>query len=263
MTSVNCPACHEENSTDMAFCIYCGAPLKAVVSGKPAGAPQGMGGLGAGAASGGNMAASGGTGAARMSAAAARPRFCTSCGQSDTLNSQFCIFCGSKVEEPIVAGNPAASGPRPAVTPDVSMPDVSPAIKDSAARRASQKTTGTIATICASLLGIGLGLGLSWYYNNQAGPARPTVILPPHGLVILTARPHSFFQVVSTNNRRFLSGKTGADGDVSMEDLDPGDYHITVKSPEGEVWEKDIKVEASDPLVIGAPPDSELFSKQL
>lgn len=256
MTSVNCPSCHEENTTDMAFCIYCGAPLKAVVPG-PAGsanAALGVGGMtsaGAGAP----------TGSQRMSGAATRARFCTSCGQADSLNRQFCIFCGAKVEEPLVAGTPAAP---PRTGPSVDrISAISEAAMAETPRRSSSKTTGAVAMVFAALFGTTLGLGLSWYYNNQPGPAHIPVQLPQHGLVLLTAQPNSFFEVTSANRRRFLSGKTGMNGDVAMEDLDPGEYHVAVKSPDGELWEKDVRVGDSDPLVIGAPPERELFSKQL
>lgn len=182
------------------------------------------------------------------SASVARGRTCVSCGQTDTLNSQFCIFCGARVEGP-VAGNGTPGTMASAV-------DALPVPRGS---QASALGLGILGCVVAGLIGASLGGGLAYMKSQKVMP-QASVKLPESGLTILTTAPNAVFEVESEDHKRFLVGKTGPDGDVNIEELRPDQYHVTVTSPGGEVWEKDVAVNSSTPVTLGAAPDEELFN---
>jgi hypothetical protein len=225
---LTCPSCGEANTTDMAFCIFCGSALRhAPVATVPTGAiPLDV---------------------TRVSGGGPRPRTCANCGQTDSLNSVFCIFCGARVDGPLTP-----AGSLPTGIQAVSGPNL-------AEQRASRaRLWGVVACIVAGGLGAGLGLGVSWYYHSKSEPPKLARDLPAKGLVILTGAPYSSFQVVS-DGRRFLTGKTGKDGDIVLDDLEPNKYHVLVQSPEGNSWQGDVAVKSGEPYVIGG--ETELFTR--
>jgi hypothetical protein len=230
MTSgpVHCPGCGEANTTDMAFCIFCGAALK---SSQVATLPTGAIPLDQG----------------RPSAVVPRARTCVNCGQTDSLNSQFCIFCGARVEGP----SAAASGSQMAAHPGG---DSRPAEQ----RGSRSRVWGLVACILAGGIGAGLGFGTSWWYHQKDAPPETARELPSKGLVILTAEPYSYFQVIS-EGRRYVTGKTGKDGDIALEQLEPNQYKVFVRSPEGKRWQGQVTVKAGEACVIGDKP--ELFAR--
>jgi hypothetical protein len=226
--ALNCPGCGEANTADMAFCIFCGAPLKS----------------GAGAATGSSLAPGN-----RPSTMAAAPRTCANCGQTDSLNSQFCIFCGSRVDGPM-GGNGPASGVQAAVQPM--------AERQTDSRPTGSRMTGLVASIVAGVLGAGLGLGMSWWYTQSTEQPKGGRTLPHKGLVILTSSPYSRFEIVN-DNRRYLAGKTGKEGDVILENVSPDSYHVRVMSSDGNRWESNIVVKPGEPYIIGG--QQELFTQ--
>lgn len=118
---------------------------------------------------------------------------------------------------------------------------------------------GLLAAVFAGLLGAGLGVGMSWWYNQSAEPAKPGRELPAKGLVILTSKPYSTFEIVS-DDRHFVTGKTGKDGDVALDTVSPDKYHVRVISRDGnDRWEGNIVVKPGEPYIIGG--QTELFTQ--
>jgi hypothetical protein len=221
----------------MAFCIFCGAPLK------PGGKPSMLNPMEV-------------TQGSRASQQVGRPRTCVSCGQTDPLNSVFCIFCGASVDGnagvPVTGGKNGGSGVQQAVA------DVGAAAPE---QRGNGRSNGLLAAIVAGVLGSALGVGIA-FLSAQNTPPAASVELPAQGLAILTAQPHSFFQISSKSNKRFLAGKTGPDGDIAIEDLRPDAYDVTITSPSGQNYEESVDLQDGDnAVIIGGPPKGELFSK--
>lgn len=125
-------------------------------------------------------------------------------------------------------------------------------------RLAKQRAMSVIMCLAAGLLGAGLGGGMAYWYNHDDAPPKITRALPSHGLVILTAEPFANFKLVSSG-RRFLAGKTGAEGDITIEDIRPGEYDVEVKAADGRVETRKVAVKSGVPTVIGE--DTELFAQ--
>ncbi len=221
MTSEKCPGCGEQNTTEMAFCIYCGAPLKASAERK-------------------------------ASVSAARGRTCASCGQTDMLNSQFCIFCGALVEGNMpVSGQNGAGADRGASAPGQDAREQHPA---------SARNIGIAAVVVAGILGAALGLAMSWMGGKDA-PPQAAVHLPAEGLTILTTKPHSAVQIDSQDKPSFIAARTGVDGDLSLPNVNPGQYQVTITAPDGEKVQQAVTVPDSGAIIIGGPPGAEIFAK--
>lgn len=224
-SAVTCPGCNQENTTDMAFCIFCGTPLKAD---------------------------------AKPSVAVGRGRKCVSCGQADSLNSQFCIYCGARVEGPVLGATGSASVGGRNGYEVAGGAGSGQSTHDQ--RLTSGRMLGFVAMGVAGLLGGAVGLLVAWF-NAQNSPATTAVAVPPNNeLTILTAAPNAAIEMVSKDKRRFLAGKTGPNGDLSLEKLRADEYHVSVVGPDGKKWEKDIDVKDDDPTIVGGPPDGEIFA---
>jgi hypothetical protein len=218
----------------MAFCIFCGAPLKGQAASAPTGPID-------------NMKTS-------MSVRPGGPRTCVNCGQADPLNSVFCVFCGARIDGPVAATGAVGgiSGAGAAVSAVMES-------KTTDQRAARWRTTGLVATIVAGMLGAVLGLGMAFFSASREVPTGPAIDLPRHGMVILTGQPHTFFQI-SRDGRRFTTGKTGINGDAALE-LAEGTYHVKLVAPDNRVWEKDVTLKEDAPLVLGGGPEGEIFKE--
>lgn len=257
MTSaVFCTQCGQQNSGDMAFCIFCGAPMtqsvgavsgKATGFGNPAGADSLAGDFSGGGS--GRAAATGSIG----------QRACASCGQTDPLNGVFCIFCGASVDGPNGSGAlPNGTGASARSTPSGGAGIAVPGTAGVSESKKSWLSGAIVPVILAGALGGVLGVGLATW-SSQSAEKQPALALPEQGLTILTAQPDSYFKIASKSNKRFIAGKTGADGDVSIEELRPDNYHVSITAPDGKRHEEDIEVTRDNPVVIGGSPGSELF----
>jgi hypothetical protein len=82
--------------------------------------------------------------------------------------------------------------------------------------------------------------------------------LPTHGLVLLTAEPYASFKLVN-GGRHFMAGKTGPEGDITIDDIKPGSYDVEVRAADGRVENRKVDVKAGEPTVIGN--DTELFGQ--
>lgn len=240
--SLTCSSCGEANSTEMAFCIFCGAPLK---SAKPASHSTSVGNA---------------PYADRSPALGPAPtptnlgglRSCTNCGQADALSGTFCVFCGAQMGATSVTAGPGGGSLGQAMTA------ISPELAASEQRRARARSMGLAMALTAGALGAVLGGAMAYWYNHDVAPKEPARELPSHGLVILTAEPYAGFKLVG-GGRRFLAGKTGAQGDITIDDIKPGNYDVELRAADGRTERLKVAVKAGEPTVIGG--QTELFAR--
>jgi len=119
---------------------------------------------------------------------------------------------------------------------------------------------GIAAAIVAGILGATLGGVMSWM-GAQGALQQPLQQLPKQGMAILTTEPHSAIQIDSHDRRSFVAARSGVNGDISLPNVNPGQYHVTITGPDGQTVQKDVTVPDEHALIIGGPPGSEIFAK--
>lgn len=173
---------------------------------------------------------------------------CPSCGVLDEMKHTFCVECGASMSPQMPkmstfpTGTVAAGGQQQAWT-------MSPAIAKPAAN----------FTILAALVGISAGVGLAFVARN-AGLLNVLTHsgLPRHGLVIFAQPPEANVMIQERSGKSFTVGRTGKSGSLSLPDLPPGTYRLTLYAGGHIPVVKDVEIEDDKPAVLGFPARIEL-----
>jgi hypothetical protein len=170
---------------------------------------------------------------------------CQSCGRADELNGRYCVLCGATITRPTVeldavggslqtvnvllgshagggtfsnavgglssnasgepngsSGSNGSGGKGPAGSADSSKP-----------MNRSVSFLQPLAVIVCAIVGTGLGAAGGWIYDRRA----PSLPLPAKGLVVLTAKPYAEIFLAGGDNKHFVVGHTGQDGNFEYQ----------------------------------------------
>ena len=230
---IQCPSCLRRNHSDMQFCIYCGAGVTPEAERKRTLNPLTW-------------------------------RTCVRCGQTDELNQNFCIFCSGKIVVPGTENQQNSNAfrkfsweleqidhakmPEKHEEPRVQQPPVKYKVK----RNSGNRNLGV--TVFLALLGVAAGAGLS-FLVGQTGLER--VVLQSttwknKDLVVYTTEPNADIAIHDETERVHILTKADPEGALSLSDLTPGKYFMTITSPKGAALVKFPVVE-SRTTVLGFP----------
>jgi hypothetical protein len=230
--TVKCPGCKQDNAVDMAFCIFCGAAMKAT-----------------GAVGGQSQEASD----------EPELRICPKCECADPLNREYCIICGTKIPKRQrvkgVTSSVMVQSELMSLREDIST--IQKAKMQAGAK--PFRLPGSIILFALALVGLGLGAVVGICEIQQSETA-PPMALPQKGLAILTAVPYCDVFIEFPKGDNFIIGRTSRTGALSLVDLYPEQYAVEVKSPDGENQiQVEADVENGKATVLGGPPGKRLF----
>jgi len=202
---------------------------------------------------------------------------CRACNRRDPLNVKYCVFCGGQVEQ----GEGSAIGKTASVAslqaPEAHASATSP-LRPGATRTAwltirsayrplatllasygISSLPGVLVLVSAAVLGLTSGFLLSRLVLPSALEIFvASLSWPPSGLVIYTSPSRSRVLVTDASGKRFVGGQTGSRGALTIPDLQPGYYRVTISCPEFKTVEKTVVVKADRPSVLGFPERIEL-----
>lgn len=253
-TTIGCPGCGERNDTAMAFCIFCGRAL----SGKASEAlPQ-------------PSMRSQAYPPPQAHALAPNPHpptgqsplvtvTCLSCGRSDPLNKEFCIYCGAKA---------ATSAVRQAAQPNTSGVRIQTAISslESDIRHTHNEPAKPPNMVLPGILGAMLGLALGGGVAFAVHPALEAQILQKQwnpGALVIYANKAAQILIKSADEKNFLAAATAAPNgsglsSISIDDLPAGNYEVTITGQGGKPLNEKVTIESGKPTVLGYPSELQL-----
>lgn len=232
---IQCPSCLRRNHSDMQFCIYCGAGVTPEAEKKRTQNPLTW-------------------------------RTCVRCGQTDELNQNFCIFCSGKIVVPGSDSQPDTNAYKK-FSWELEQIDASklveksspskpqqPPVKYKVKRNKDNNKSHIGIAIFLAVLGIAAGAGLS-FLIGQSGLER--VVLQSTSwknkdLVVYTTEPDANIAIQDEAERVHILTKSDSVGALSLADLTPGKYVMTITSPRGVVRVKFPVVE-NRTTVLGFP----------
>jgi hypothetical protein len=191
LPQLTCPSCKQQNDTDMAFCIFCGSTLKP------------------GSISGRKPDVAGDS--------------CQACGKSDPLNAKFCVFCGAQIIHPMPE---VVEAPRNQRSGEANASaSVSIITKAVAPARSTSAAAPIILVVLGTALGAALGTAAAWAMKPI--PVDTKVSIPP-GISILTKKRQAPVVIVGEDNKNFILGFTGSDGNFNYPEPNQNGYSVDV-----------------------------------
>ncbi len=248
-SAISCPTCHQQNTAEMAFCIFCGGSLKGLI---PVPEKDSFAARLAEAESEVLSAAEGDNSDAL--------RVCPKCNSADPLNNSFCIICGTRIpyreRSAGVTSSVMVQSELLSLKQDIST--IQASVGTTAVAPAARSPALVVFSLLA-LLGLAVGAG-GGYVQLRQPEAVPPLILPSHGLAILTAKPFSDLFLEYPDRRNFLIGRTGSTGSVCLDiDPEPTAYQVTLTSDDGRSIHAPAAIQAGKPTVLGGPPGPKLL----
>ncbi len=114
-------------------------------------------------------------------------------------------------------------------------------------------------TFVSAAAGIAAGVALAFIARNAGLLNLLTHSgLPRHGLVIFAQPPEATVMIQERSGRAFTVGRTGKTGSLSLPDLPPGYYRLTLTASGRIPVVKDVQVEDDKPAILGFPARIEL-----
>jgi hypothetical protein len=231
MTGINpgeqsCSSCGKANEAGMRFCMFCGEGL----SGKQLTSPF----------------------TTDVSSVSQLSRACPKCGKTDELNNRFCVFCGSDTGairtgeagvHNFLATRETSTMEQPAASAAVMRKPVGMPYKKFAA---------------AAVVGLIAGYAISFL---PAGVLENSVVRsnwPSDGLVLYVSPGNAQVLIENESGRSFTLGRTSAEGTLSIPDLPPGNYSVTVSAPGYVTRTNNVRVDADEVSVLGYPDRMQL-----
>ena len=180
-------------------------------------------------------------------------RLCPKCGKADSFNTRFCVFCGS--DTALAPG--ARSGGQAAVErPGLRRPTraTKAQMMTSSERAEGKKQIAPRWSIIAAIAGLCVGMVAAYLGMNSGLELLAIKNSWPHRGLIVYATP-SMAQVYleEQSGQVFTIGQTGPDGALSLPDVPPGTYRLTLSAPGRKELETEIRVELDRVTVIGFP----------
>jgi hypothetical protein len=126
--------------------------------------------------------------------------------------------------------------------------------------RAAVRMPAFVGLAVFAVVGLGLGSGLGYIEVQKTAVPPASLALPRSGLTVLTAPPHCDVVIAQPGQRDFLIGRTSAAGDLSLEDLAPGEYSVTVADADAGAASAQAIVKQGEATVLGKPPDPRLLA---
>jgi hypothetical protein len=222
----NCTSCGEANQPGMRFCMNCGESLAPKAKGLTSPFPSEP--------------------TRYVTQSVARP--CHRCGKTDELNNRFCVFCGA---DTVVTPTQEEAMRAFLATRDTSTMETP--VVDAAAIR--QRNTGMAYKkfAIAAVLGLVFGYGASFL---PAGVLQDSVIRsnwPSDGLVLYVSPGNSQVLIEDESGRSFTLGRTSSEGTLTIPDLPPGNYSVTVSAPGYVSRSSNVRVNPDEVAVVGYP----------
>ncbi len=236
-----CPRCDRHNDPGMGFCMECGEARRGGTTTMPAQATSTNSGQ---TSSGFPRQATGAIPAQQP----ARGRICPSCGQFDALSNRFCIYCGSSTQTVTFEQFKSMQE----MTVDIQSLPVETA-------RPVPPALPVGLMVAAAVCGVVSGILISLF----AYPAFMENIVvksswPPAGLVLYAQPPLAQVTLEENTGRHFTLGQTGLEGELTVTDLPPGGYRLTLSAPGYQSVIRDLQLERNKVTVIGYPQTIEL-----
>lgn len=247
--SLICPGCAESNDSAMLFCIFCGADLQSFLASAPSGESM--------------------AGAAVAQALPVQPPgnqslpdkpvknetaalLCGSCGRTDLLNAQFCVFCGGKIIANVAVSRGDAGAGR-AAPPSAGMaPLFIPDKKSSSSL--SHNSTSVLILVAVIVFGSVSGFSLTRLFAQQitSNLARQK-IWPTSGMVMYVDKANTPFILHDEQQKQFVIGLIGAAGSLSLQSIDPGTYYLSFGKESLADNRQPLEVKAGEVSVLGFP----------
>lgn len=256
-TTIGCPGCGERNDTAMAFCIFCGRAL----SGKASEAlpqpslhsqahPQALS-----QAHPAPQAANPTAGQSQLMTVT-----CLSCGRSDPLNKEFCIYCGAKAATSAV--RQAAGLNTSGVRIQTAINSLESDIRQSSAEVPAKPPNMVLPGILGAVLGLALGGGVAFAAHPTLQAQMLQKQWSPGALVVYANKSAQVF-VKSADEKNFLAAASAAvNGNglssISIDDLPAGDYEVTITGQGGKPLNQKVTIESGKPTVLGYPNELQL-----
>ena len=217
----------------MEFCLYCGAALTALAEKRRTQTPM----IG---------------------------RTCISCGQTDELNSTYCVFCRGK----IVGADPSSESAafkrfsweleQVGTTERAALNDQ--VERASKPRGGSFKVPGAALLISLCLIGLVAGGGLAF----ALGPRKFQMVwlqysLPKGSVVVYTRHKFSDVLIESPNTGSYMALRTDENGNLCETRLQPGhDYRLKISAPNRKTVVYSFPLQEKKTTILGFPEPIEL-----
>ncbi len=163
---------------------------------------------------------------------------CPSCGRADELSQAFCLHCGASMQ----AGQPAVRRRTEAAAP-------------AAIERRLRRDYKLAAAAAGVLAGAGLAcLSVQLGAERIAGAGN----WPRRGLVVYAQPARATVMIQDRAGRSLTAGATGPTGSLSVSDLPPGFYRVSLSAPGYRPVVQDLRLEPDKVAVLGFPRPIEL-----
>ncbi len=190
-------------------------------------------------------------------------RTCIRCGQTDELNQNFCIFCSGKIVVPGNDAQPDSNAYRKfsweleqidasKLMEKGDEPKVQQPVKHKVKRAKGNKNIGL--TLLLAVIGIAAGAGLS-FLIGQSGLER--VVLQSttwqHKDLVVYTIAGANIGIKDQSERIHILTKADEEGALSISELLPSKYEMTITSPKGERAVVRFPIVESRTTVLGFP----------